>query len=78
MKKGYSKNRHFSNGNKNSCKRTANRGGSKRKTLQTANEQIAEKNFKWSRIGIVIQLINLLVDKVPRLIKWLFYLLEMG
>lgn len=78
MKKGHSKNRHLSNGNNKSCKRTANRGGGKRRKLQSANEQIAEKSFKWSRIGLVIQLTDLLIDKVPRLIKWLFYLLEMG
>ena len=77
MKKGYSKNRHFTKGI-NSRKRLTKRKGRKHRTVENANVQLAEKNFKWSRIGTAIQLADFLIDKVPRLCKWLIYLLGMG
>jgi len=77
MKKGQSKNRHFSKG-KNSQKRLSNRKGCNNKVAKSTNVKLAEKSFKWSRIGIAIQLADFLIDKVPRLCKWLVYLLGMG
>jgi len=77
MKKRNSKNRHFSKG-VYSHKRLANRKESKNQTVTSAEVQLAEKKFKWSRVGIVIQLADFLIDKVPRIIKWLVYLLGMG
>ena len=76
MKKGYSKNRHFSKGI-NSRKRLAKRKGCKHRSVENANVQLAEKNFKWSRIGTAIQLADFLIDNVPRFFNWLSYLLGM-
>ena len=80
MKKGYSKNRHFSKGinRLKSQKRLTNRKGSKKRTIEKTNVQLAEKSLKWSRIACVIQLADFLIDRGPRLVEWLFYLLGMG
>lgn len=79
MKKGYSKNRHFSKGSSSkSRERTANRRIDKQRKFKTANSQLAKKDFKWSRIGTIIQLTDFLIDKVPQLVKWLFNSLGMG
>lgn len=51
MKKGYSKNRHFSKGI-NSRKRLTNRKGRKKRTIENANVQLAEKNSN----GVVLAL----------------------
>jgi hypothetical protein len=77
MKKGNSKNRHFSKG-VNSHKKLTNRKGSKHRTVKNPEVQLAEKNFNWSRISTVFQLADFLIDKEPRLCKWLIYLLGMG
>ena len=77
MKKGYSKNRHFSKGI-NSRKRLTNRKGRKKRTIENTNVQLAEKKLKWSRIGIAIQLADFLIDKMPLFCKWLVHLLGMG
>ena len=77
MKKGHSKNRHFSKGI-NSRKKLANRKRCKHRTVKSVNAQLAEKSFKWDRIGIAIQFADFLIDKVPRLFKWLAYLFGMG
>ena len=77
MKKGNSKNHHRSKGI-NSRKRLTNRKGRKKKTIENANVQLAEKSLKWSRIARVIQLADFLIDRGPRLVEWLFYLLGMG
>lgn len=79
MKKGCSKSRHFSKGI-NSQKNFTNRKGCKckKRIVENANVQLAEKNFNWSRISTAIQLADFLIDKVPRLIKWLVNLLGMG
>ena len=74
MKKGHSKNRHFSKG-KTSKK---NSKVCKYKAYTSSKEQLAEKNFKWSRIGTLIQLVDFLFDKMPRLCNWLVNLLGMG
>lgn len=77
MKQGNSKNRHFSKGI-NSRKKLTNRKERKKRSVENANVQLAEKSFKWSRIGTAIQLADFLIDKMPRLCKWLVYLLGMG
>ncbi len=74
MKKGYSKNRHFSKGI-NSQKKLTNRKRCKKRIVENSNVQLAKKNFKLSCIGTAIQLADFLIDNVPRLIKWLIYLL---
>lgn len=61
MKKGYSKNRHYSKGI-NSQKRLTNCKERKKRTIEKANVQLAEKSFKWSRIGTAIQLADFLID----------------
>ena len=76
MKKGHSKNRHFSKGN-NSRKRLINRKRCKNKVAKSANVPLAEKNFKLSCIGIAIQLADFLIDNIPRFFNWLSYLLGM-
>lgn len=79
MKKGHSKNRHFSKGKSlKSRKRLINRKSCKHSTIKSKNVQLAEKSFMWSRIGTTIQLADFIIDKVPRLIKWLVYCLGMG
>ena len=78
MKKGIIKNRHFSKGISKYRKRTAIRRVCKQREAKSANRQLAEMDFRWSRISTIIQLADFLIDKVPRLVKWLFYLLGMG
>lgn len=79
MKKGNSKNRHFSKGNSlKNRKRLINRKGCMRCTVKSKNVQLAEKSLKWNRIGIAIQLADFLIDKIPLFCKWLVHLLGMG
>lgn len=77
MKKGHSKNRHFSKGI-NKCKRPTYCRECKRRSVKSANVQLAEKNLKWSRISTAIQFADFLTDKLPQLFKWLVYFLWMG
>lgn len=80
MKKRHSKNRHFSKGI-NSFKirqRLTNRMQYNSKSVRSANLHLAEKSFRWSLIGTVIQLADFFIDKGPKVVKWLFYLLGMG
>ena len=37
---------------------------------------ISKESLKWSRICTAIQLADFLIDKVPRLCKWLIYWFE--
>ena len=78
MKKGNSKNRHFSKGT-NSLgyrKRLTNRKDCRSCAIKSTKAQLTEKDFKWSRLGTYIQLADFLIDKVPRLFKWLLYFFE--
>lgn len=80
MKKGNSKNRHFSKGinrlknrKKSTCRKV-----SKRRSAKRTNLRLAEESFRWSRIGTAIQLADFLIDNVPWLFKCLVNLLGMG
>ena len=78
MKKGNSKNRHFSKGINKCRKNNSNFRGHKERKTSSSNTQHDVKIFKWRHIGTIIQLADFLIDKVPLLAKWLFSLLGMG
>lgn len=81
MKKGFSKNRHCS---KYTYRRRVQRT---RKAPDARNRQkhdriksleLTQKSFKWSRVATIIQIIDFLVDKLPRLINYIIIVLGMG
>lgn len=78
MKKGNSKNRHFSKGINKFKKRKEStcRKVSKRRTAKRTNLYLEEESLKWNRIGTAIQLADFLIDHVPRLVRWLFSLIR--
>lgn len=78
MKKGHSKNRHFSKGTNKNRRRTFNRRSSKQRKSQSTNAQLAERSFKWNRIGTIIQIADFLIDKAPLLFRRLLDFLGMG
>ena len=81
MKKGISRNRHRS---KCTCWRRIQRTHKSHDARNIHNHesekrlQLAQKDFKWSRFAIIIQVVDFLIDKLPRLINYMMFLLGMG
>lgn len=83
MKKGISRNRHRS---KCTCRRNNQRAHkegryharNRRSHVNETSLRLTQKNFKWSRVAIIIQVIDFLTDKLPQIIKYLMSLLGMG
>lgn len=82
MKKGISKNRHCSKRTFRWNSQRAYKGCShvdnRRSHLNETNLQLTQKNFKWSRVATIIQIIDFLIDKLPKLINYMMSLLGMG
>lgn len=79
MKKGYSKNRHFSKGTY-SLKQKKSKDNNRKKYRTTQNTIVIFLVIKsiWTNIDIAVHLIEFLIDKVPILFKWLLYLFGVG
>lgn len=72
MKKGNSKKRHRSNGIRSFKKHKFskfNNGGNRYSDANLKPHQFEEMSFKWRRIEVVIQILDFLVDKLPRLFR---------
>lgn len=76
MKKGYSKNRLRSKGISSLKQRWARKSNARKNGVAKKVEQNnTKKRFYWKQLIEVIRLVDFLIDKVPRLIKWLHELL---
>lgn len=81
MKKGFSKNRHRSEyAYKRRTQRTHNSHYARNPHSHECKKklQLAEKSFKWNCIATIIQVLDFLIDKLPRIIRYLILLLGMG
>ena len=82
MKKGISKNRHCSKCTFRRNSQRTYKGRShvrnRRSYVSETSLQLTRKNLKWSRVAIIIQVIEFLIDKLPRLINYMMSLLGMG